>query len=138
MVKDGTLDFVLLIAILCIMGIVVDGGLRIFRHRRRRRHTRGAAVAVVIDRDGSVVGSYVDPFGHPWRSARAHGADSPWRPAEPWRPFAYTWEGFGTTEEEAYASANRLRRRQLQLFGLLEPEAGDGTEGWSASWPPAV
>ena len=46
----------------------------------------------------------------------------PWKPAEPWRPHSYAWEGFGTTEEEAYASANRLRRRHLQLFGLLEPD----------------
>ena len=34
---------------------------------------------------------------------------------------AFAWEGFGETEEEALAAANRLRRRHLQLFGLLEP-----------------
>jgi hypothetical protein len=130
LLKETTLDLVLLIALLCIAGIVLDGGLRLLRHRRRRRHTRGAAVAVVVDRDGNVLGSYIDPFGHPWRAARVHGPESPWRPPEAWRPHSYAWEGFGTTEEEAYASANRLRRRHLQLFGLLEPDSGDGEEEW--------
>lgn len=135
-VKEATLVFVLLIALLCMAGVVLDGGLKLLRHRRRRRHTRGAAVAVVVDRDGTLLGSYLDPFGHPWRSARVHAPDSPWRPAEPWRPHAYAWEGFGTTEEEAYRSANRLRRRHLQLFGLMDPEPGDERPGWMAAPPP--
>jgi hypothetical protein len=131
--KVITLDIVLLIAVLCMAGIVVDGGVKLLRHRRRRRHTRGAAVAVVVDRDGTVLGSYVDPFGHPWRSARVHGPDSPWKPAEPWRPHSFAWEGFGTTEEEAFAAANRLRRRHLQLFGLLEPDPDEERPGWMAA-----
>lgn len=134
--KDITLNIVLLIAVLCMAGVVLDGGFKLLRHRRRRRHTRGAAVAVVIDRDGTVLGSYLDPFGHPWRSARLHGADSPWKPVEPWRPHSYAWEGFGTTEEEAFASANRLRRRHLQLFGLLDTDVDEGRAGWLPAPPP--
>lgn len=133
--RVALLQFVLLIALVCMAGVVVDGLVRLLRHRRRRRHTRGAAVAVVVDRDGTFLGSYVDPYGHPWRAARVHGPDSPWRPAEPWRPHAYAWEGFGSTDEEALASANRLRRRHLQLFGLLELDADDGTS-WLAAPPP--
>jgi hypothetical protein len=133
--RVALLQFVLLIALVCMAGVVADGGVRLLRHRRRRRHTRGAAVAVVVDRDGTVLGSYVDPFGHPWRAARVHGPESPWRPAEPWRPHAYAWEGFGSTEEEALASANRLRRRHLQLFRLLESDADEGTS-WLAAPPP--
>jgi hypothetical protein len=131
--RETMLHVVLVIAILCMAGIVVDGAVGLLRHRRRRRHTRGAAVAVVVDRDGTVLGSYLDPFGHPWRSARVHGPDSPWRPSEPWRPHAYAWEGFGTTEEEACAAANRLRRRQLQLFGLLGSDADEEQARWRAS-----
>jgi hypothetical protein len=32
------------------------------------------------------------------------------------------WEGFGASEEEALRAANRLRRRQLQLFAWLEDD----------------
>ena len=133
---ETTLEIALLVGLLCIAGVVADGALRLLRHRRRRRHTRGSAVAVVVDRDGTVLGSYLDPFGHPWRAARVHGTDSPWRPAEAWRPHSYAWEGFGTTEEEAYASANRLRRRHLQLFDLLDPDPGDERPEWMAGPPP--
>ena len=135
--KIVVLDFALLVAVLIIAGVVVDGGIKLLRYRRRRRHTRGAAVAVVVDRDGTVMGSYLDPFGHPWRAARVHGPESPWKPAEPWRPHSYVWEGFGTTEEEAYTAANRLRRRHLQLFGLIEPDLDEGRDAaWLATPPP--
>jgi hypothetical protein len=133
--KDTTLAIALLIGTLCMAGVVLDGGIKLLLARRRRKHTRGAAVAVVVDRDGTVLGSYVDPFGHPWRSARVHGPDSPWRPEEPWRPFAYAWEGFGSTEEEAYDAANRLRRRHLQLFGLIEPDVDEDHAPWKARRP---
>jgi hypothetical protein len=135
-VRVVVLEFALVVGLLCIGGIVLDGALRLLRHRRRRRNTRGAAAAVVIDRDGTVLGSYLDPFGHPWRSARVHGPESAWKPAEPWRPHAYAWEGFGTTEEEAFAAANRLRRRHLQLFGLMHPDIDGERPAWMAA-PPA-
>lgn len=119
--KSFVLDFVLVLAMLCLLGLLVEGGISLYRRLRRRRYSRGGAVGVVVDREGRVLGTYLDPFSHPWRAARMHEADSVWSPATRWGESANTWEGFGETEEEAAASANRLRRRHLQLFGLLEP-----------------
>jgi hypothetical protein len=113
-------DFVLGLALLCLAGLVVDGAVRMFRRLKRRRHSRGGAVGVVIDRQGHVLGTYLDPFTDPRRVARIHDPDSPWSPPAPWGETSFAWEGFGETEEEALAAANRLRRRHLQLFGLLE------------------
>jgi hypothetical protein len=67
-----------------------------------------------------VLGTYLDPFTDPRRVARIHDPDSPWSPPATWGETSFAWEGFGETEEEALAAANRLRRRHLQLFGLLE------------------
>lgn len=98
---------------------------------RRRRASQGGAWGVVLDRRGAVIGTYLDPFGHPWRSPRIHGAGSPWVKAEPHEK-AWAWEGFGATEEEARLAANRSRRRHLQLLGLLEEP---GEEGGSFALP---
>jgi hypothetical protein len=113
-------DFVLVLALLCLLGLVVEGCVSMYMRLRRRRHSRGGAVGVVVDRHGQVLGTYLDPFAHPWRAARMHDADSPWAAPTVWGESALAWEGFGETEEEALAAANRLRRRHLQLFGLLE------------------
>jgi hypothetical protein len=113
-------DFALLLALLCLTGLVVEGGMSLYRRLKKRRHSRGGAVGAVVDRHGRVLGTYLDPFAHPRRVARIHGADSPWSPAQRWGDSPFAWEGFGETEEEALAAANRLRRRHLQLFGLLE------------------
>jgi hypothetical protein len=118
-------ELVLFLAMLCLAGLVFEGGASIYRRLRRRRHSRGGAVGVVVDQQGKVLGTYLDPFGHPWRAARMHGPGSPWSPAARWGESANAWEGFGETEEEALASANNLRRRHLQLFGLLAPEDED-------------
>ncbi len=92
---------------------------------RRRRASQGGAWGVVLDPAGAVLGTYLDPFGHPWRSPRIHGDGSPWvTAAAPEKPWA--WEGFGATEEEARLAANRLRRRHLQLLGLLEQPDEEG------------
>jgi hypothetical protein len=125
MMKSLALDLVLMLAILVMAGVVLDGALHLYRRARRRR-PGGGAVGVVIDRDAQVLGRYLDPFAHPWRAARLHGPDSPWSPAARWGENALAWEGFGETEEEAFTHANRLRRRHLQLFGLLEPGEDDG------------
>jgi hypothetical protein len=114
-------DFVLVLALLCLAGLVVEGSTSLYRRLKRRRHSRGGAVGAVIDSRGQVLGTYLDPFAHPRRVARIHGPESPWSPAARWGESPFAWEGFGETEEEALASANRLRRRHLQLFGLLEP-----------------
>lgn len=118
-------DFVLLLALLCLAGLVVEGGVALYRRLKRRRHSRGGAVGAVVDRRGRVLGTYLDPFAHPRRLARIHGPDSPWSPAQRWGDSPFAWEGFGETEEEALAAANRLRRRHLQLFGLLESSDED-------------
>jgi hypothetical protein len=114
-------DFVLLLALLCLAGLVMEGSASLYKRLRRRRHSRGGAVGAVVDSQGRVLGTYLDPFAHPQRLARIHGPESPWSPAVAWGESPFAWEGFGETEEEALASANRLRRRHLQLFGLLEP-----------------
>ena len=113
--------FMLVPALLCLAGLLLEGGISFYRRMRRRRYSRGGAVGVVVDREGRVLGTYLDPFIHPWLTARMHESDSVWSPEARWGESANTWEGFGETEEEAAASANRLRRRHLQLFGLLEP-----------------
>lgn len=120
-------DFVLLLALLCLAGLVVEGAVSMYRRLKRRRHSRGGAVGVVVDRRGRVLGTYLDPFTHPRRVARIHGPESPWSPPSGWGEApSFAWEGFGETEEEALAAANRLRRRHLQLFGLLEHGEEDG------------
>ena len=100
---------------------------------RRRRASQGGAWGVVLSREGSVLGTYLDPFGHPWRAPRIHGAGSPWVNALPSEK-VWAWEGFGATEDEARESANRLRRRHLQLLGLLN-EPDEGEEGGSFALP---
>jgi hypothetical protein len=122
-----TFDFVLFLALLCLAGLVVEGAVSMYRRLKRRRHSRGGAVGVVVDRRGRVLGTYLDPFTHPLRVARIHGPESPWSPPAGWGEApSFAWEGFGETEEEALAAANRLRRRHLQLFGLLENGEEDG------------
>jgi hypothetical protein len=108
-------------ALLCLVGLLLEGAISFYRRMRRRRYSRGGAVGVVVDRDGRVLGTYLDPFTDPRRTARMHEADSVWSPEARWGESAQTWEGFGETEEEAFTAANRLRRRHLQLFGLLQP-----------------
>jgi hypothetical protein len=99
---------------------------------RRRRASHCGAFGVVVDRRGAVVGTYLDPFGHPWRAPRIHGSDSPWVGGDDGK--AWAWEGFGSTRDEACTAANRLRRRHLQLLGLLEAADGD-EEGGSFALP---
>ena len=134
--KDLSLELVMVLALLCLAGLLVEGGAAVYRRMRRRRHSRGGAVGVVIDRAGKVLGVYLDPFAHPWRAARMHGPESPWSPAVGWGESGNAWEGFGETEEEALAAANRLRRRHLQLFGLLEPDEDEGLPESGLATPP--
>jgi hypothetical protein len=134
--KLFSFDFVLLLALLCLAGLVLEGGVSMYRRLRRRRHSRGGAVGAVVDRNGQVLGTYLDPFAHPRRLARIHGPESPWSPATQWGDSPFAWEGFGETEEEALASANRLRRRHLQLFGLLESDEDENRPEGGLLTPP--
>ncbi|HEX2092360.1 MAG TPA: hypothetical protein VHG28_08160 [Longimicrobiaceae bacterium] len=96
---------------------------------RRRLRRRNGTYGVVLDSRGTVLGVYLDPFSQHSRGARVHTGDSVWTTPgpDPWSGWA--WEGFGETEEEARAEANRLRRRYLQLLpwldGAEEETAGD-------------
>lgn len=120
-----SLELAIGLALLCLLGLVVEGAVSMYRRLHRRRHSRGGAVGVVVDRRGRVLGTYLDPFGHPRRAPRMHGPESPWSPGVTWGEDASTWEGFGETEEDALAAANRMRRRHLRLFGLLGPGEED-------------
>lgn len=121
--KQILFDLVTAIGILCGLVLAMDAFPRAVAAVRRRRAARGGAFGVVVNRAGVVLGTYLDPFGHPWRTPRVHGADSPWVAAET-HGGDRAWEGFGATEEEAYQSANRLRRRHLQFLTLIEDDGG--------------
>lgn len=126
--RDFMLDFAIFVGLLCGLVLAVDTAPRVVAGWRRRRMSRGGAFGVVVARDGRVLGTYLDPFGHPWRTPRVHGPESPWvgggADSQP-----HAWEGFGATEEEAFNAANRLRRRQLQLFAWLEDDE-HGEDDW--------
>ncbi|HYW06113.1 MAG TPA: hypothetical protein VE913_04100 [Longimicrobium sp.] len=131
--RDVILFVALAVGILSFGVVLCDFVPRAAGWLRRRRASKGGAFGVVVDRGGAVVGTYLDPFGHPWRSPRIHGADSPWVVAEAGGK-AWAWEGFGRTRDEARTAANRLRRRHLQLLGLLQAADGD-EEGGSFALP---
>ena len=134
--KDAMLDLVVAIGLLCGLVLALDALPRAVASFRRRRRAHGGAFGVVVDRAGTVLGTYLDPFGHPWRTPRVHDASSPWvLPGADGQGWA--WEGFGATEEEAYLSANRLRRRHLQLFPWLhDDEGGEVSEFGEPYLPP--
>src|SRR3954452_21212025 len=122
--RELLFDFATAVGVLCGLVLAVDAAPRALAALRRRRAARGGAFGVVVDRAGRVLGTYLDPFGHPWRTPREHGPDSPWLAEVPEGP-RMAWEGFGATAEEARQAANRLRRRQLQLFACLGEEGED-------------
>jgi hypothetical protein len=112
-----------LVSILSVLSFTLlsyDALVQLLARRRRIRSAGGGAYGVVVDRAGRVLGTYVDPFGHPWRTARIHEPDSAWAPPVAFGESAYAWEGFGETEEDARLAANRLRRRHLQLLPMVD------------------
>jgi len=119
-------DFLVYLAtglgILASLVVLVDSIPRARAAWRRRRLNRGGAFGAVVDPSGHVLGLYLDPFGHRWRSARVHEYGSAWVSD----PDGWACEGFGATAEEAVDAANRLRRRHRQLLGLREEDDGDG------------
>lgn len=121
LLKMLTFDVAALIAVLAAVVVAVDALPRLHAGFVRRRRSHGGAFGVVVDRSGAVIGTYLDPFGHPWRAPRVHERGSPW--VEPGiQGTGWAWEGFGVTEEDALAAANRLRRRHLRLLPGLEDE----------------
>lgn len=122
--RELIFDSVTAVGVLCGMVLALDALPRAVAAIRRRRAAHGGAFGVVVNRAGLVVGTYLDPFGHPWRTPRVHGAESPWVAGTGCDGRDRAWEGFGATEEEAYLSANRLRRRHLQLLTMLEDDGG--------------
>jgi hypothetical protein len=124
------------IGLLCGLVLAVDAAPRALAALRRRHAARGGAFGVVVDRAGRVLGTYLDPFGHPWRTPREHGPQSPWL-AEAGAGQAMAWEGFGPTAEDALRAANRFRRRRLQLLSWLEDDER-GEEGWARMSEPFV
>ena len=138
MLREMIFDFATVIALLCGVVLALDAAPRAVAAWHRRRAARGGAFGVVVDRAGQVVGTYLDPFGHPWRTPRVHGPESPWLAAN-LSGERMAWEGFGATEEEARVAANRLRRRHLQLFAWLgddEQDEGDRTRTLSQPYIP--
>src|SRR5215218_3291196 len=90
---------VTVMGILCGLVLAADALPRAVAAIRRRRAARGGAFGVVVNRGGQIVGTYLDPFGHPWRTPRVHQDDSPWVTPSP-QGHERAWEGFGATEEE--------------------------------------
>lgn len=85
----------------------------------RRLRTAGA-VGVVVDRHGALLGTYLDPYTVRTRPPRLHHAGSPWTPNG-----GHAWEGFGATQHEALANANRLRHRHLRLLHAMADDDPD-------------
>jgi hypothetical protein len=121
--REFFFDAVTVMSVLCGLVLAADALPRAVAAIRRRRAARGGAFGVVVNRAGQTVGTYLDPFGHPWRTPRVHEADSPWVASGPLGR-ERAWEGFGATAQEAFESANRLRRRHLQLMTMLEDDGG--------------
>lgn len=134
--RELFLDLTVAIGILCGLVLAVDSAPRAMAALRRRRAARGGAFGVVVDRAGRVLGTYLDPFGHPWRTPREHGPESPWL-AEAAMGQEIAWEGFGPTREDALRAANRFRRRRLQLLSWLEDDER-GEEDWARMSQPFI
>jgi hypothetical protein len=98
---------------------VLAAALRQARAIGRRIRACGA-VGVVVDRHGALLGTYLDPYTPSTRPPRLHRAGSPWTPGG-----GHAWEGFGPTQQEALANANRLRRRHLRLLHVLVDDDPD-------------
>ncbi len=97
--------------------------------RRRRRPGSVGACGVVVDAAGELVGIYRDPFASPHWPARVHHEDSPWTSVGPDGRSSWAWEGFGETEEDARAAADRLRKRHRNLLPWLHEEEEDDAGG---------
>ena len=105
--------------------VCVDAVLRAREAWRRRQRAQGGVYGVVIDRNGQVIGTYVDPLQIPRRASYVHGPGSVWTGCDPGDLTAWAWEGQGATEEEARHGAQRLRQLYISLLPELRVEHGD-------------
>ena len=105
--------------------VCVDAFIRARDAWRRRRGAQGGVYGVVVDRDGHVIGTYVDPMQLPRRASYVHGPGSVWTGSDPGDPTAWAWEGQGATEEEARHAAQRLRQLYVSLLPELRVQRGD-------------
>ena len=126
--RELAFDIAAVLAVASALVLACDAVPRLGAAVRRRRAARGGAFGVVVDRRGRILGTYLDPFGHPWRAPRVHDRESPWVAEVGPDGQGWAWEGFGATEEEAYAAANRMRRRHLRLLPLIGGDEDDGEE----------
>lgn len=114
----------------------VDALLRARDAWRRRKQAQGGVYGVVVDRNGQVLGTYVDPLQRPRRASRVHLPGSVWTGSDPSDPTAWAWEGQGPTEQEALLAANRLRYMyvsllpELRMDGELEESGDVGDTRW--------
>ena len=120
------------LAALCILVVLGDALMSAYAERRRRRRRESGIYGVVLDAEGRVLGTYLDPFATVVRRARVHDAGSPWASGAP-EGRGWAWEGFGETALEARVAADSLRHRHLRLFPWLaggeDEEDGEGWKG---------
>jgi hypothetical protein len=120
-----SLRLVFALGIVTLVLVCVDAVLRAREAWRKRRSAQGGVYGVVIDRDGHVLGTYVDPMQPPRRASYVHGPGSVWTGSDPADPTAWAWEGQGATEEEARHAAHRLRQLYVSLLPELRVQRGD-------------
>lgn len=129
-------SFAFALALLPLALFGVDALLRARDAWRRRKQAQGGVYGVVVDRNGQVLGTYVDPLQRPRRASRVHLPGSVWTGSDPSDPTAWAWEGQGTTEQEALLAANRLRYMyvsllpELRMDGELEESGDVGDTRW--------
>jgi len=120
-----SLRLVFALGIVTLVLVCVDAVLRAREAWRKRRSAQGGVYGVVIDRDGHVLGTYVDPMQPPRRASYVHGPGSVWTGSDLADPMGWAWEGQGATEEEARHAAHRLRQLYVSLLPELRVQRGD-------------
>ena len=123
-----SLRVVLVVSTVALALLCVDVFLRARDAWRRRRRAQGGVYGVVVDRDGRVLGTYVDPTQPPRRASFVHGPGSVWTGSDPTDSTAWAWEGQGATEEDARRAAYRLRQLYVNLLPELRESLRPGDE----------
>lgn len=109
---------------LSLLVVLSDAAITAYGRYQARRRRDGGIYGVVVNVEGRVVGTYLDPFATRVGGARLHDSTSAWAKPGPLGE-GWAWEGFGETPEEARLSAERLRHRHLRLFPWMAAGAGD-------------